>query len=149
MVCHALSSELSLFTSIISHSISMKSLFASGRLSGSASQHHLASFLYSSGAESGIGGRSPSIMLHTKSLLNCLFLKGGSPVAIKYIMIPKEYTSDFRVNLQVWKTSGAIKGKTPRMFECDSREFVDCDKPRSHMNDSVSSSFSCKTMFPP
>src|SRR5581483_4001404 len=112
-------SELS-STSFLSLSISPKSVHAfSGRLSGSASQHRSASFLYSSGAESGIDGRSPPIMLHTKSLSNCLSLKGGSPVAIKYIMIPKEYTSDFFVNLQVWKTSGAIKGKTPRMAEFD------------------------------
>src|SRR5437870_8279714 len=110
----------------ISLSISLQSVPPfSGRLPGSASQHRSASFLYSSGAESGIDGRSPPIMSHTKSLSNCLSLKGGSPVAIKYLMIPKEYTSDFRVNLQVWKTAGAIKGKTPRMVEFDSCEFTD------------------------
>src|SRR6185312_6620445 len=100
---------LSLSTSSKSSPVSLVSVHASGRLSGSASQHRSASFLYSSGAESGIDGRSPPIMLHTKSLSNCLSLKGGSPVAIKYIMIPKEYTSDFRVNFHVSKTSGAIK----------------------------------------
>src|SRR6185369_1605935 len=129
-----LSSELSFFTSSRSWSISCTRLDKFGRLSGSASQHRSASFLYSSGAESGIDGRSPLIISHAKSLLNCLSLKGGSPVAIKYIMIPKEYTSDFFVNLQVWKTSGAIKGKTPRIVEVDSCEFTDRERPRSHIN---------------
>ena len=46
-------------------------------------------------AESGIGGHSPPIMSHINSISNCLSLKGGSPVAIKCIIIPKEYTSDF------------------------------------------------------
>src|SRR5438874_12846893 len=99
MVFHALSSELS--TRLISALISSISVCAFGRLSGSASQHRSASFLYSSGAESGIGGRSPPIISHIKPLSNCLFLKGGSQVAIKYIMIPKEYTSDGSVNLRV------------------------------------------------
>src|SRR6185437_7670981 len=138
---HALSSELSSESSelsSISSSILTQSCHESGRLSGSASQHRSASFLYSSGAESGIGGRSPSIISRIKLVSNCLSLKGGSPVAIKYIMIPKEYTSDFFVNLRVWKTSGAIKGKTPRMVEFDLREFTDCERPRSHMNGNIS-----------
>src|SRR6185369_17773432 len=97
-------------------------------------QHRSASFLYSSGAESGIDGRSPPIISHAKSLSNCLSLKGGSPVATKYITRPKEYMSDFFVNLRVWKTSGAIKGRTPRMveFDIDPREFTDRERPRSH-----------------
>src|SRR6185312_10475185 len=145
-----LSSELSLSISLTSSLILFQSVSASGRLSGSASQHRSASFLYSSGAESGIDGRSPPIMSHTKSLSNCLSLKGGSPVAIKYIMIPKEYMSDFVVNLHVWKTSGAIKDKTPRMVELDSREFTDRERPRSQINDRVTNLLSsCKTMFPP
>src|SRR6185312_1589953 len=100
MVSHT-SSGLLLFISLTRSRISLQSIDASGRLSGSASQHHPASFLYSSGAESGIVGRSPPIISHIKLLSNCLSLNGGSPVAIKYIIIPKEYTSDFRVNLQV------------------------------------------------
>src|SRR6185312_16173119 len=144
MVFHMLS-KLSLSVSSISLRILVQSPCASGRLSGSASQHCSVSFLYSSGAESGIDGRSPYIIPHIKSLSNCLSLKGGSPVAIKYMIMPKEYMSDFWVNLQVWKTSGAIKGKTPRMAEFDSREFTDRERPRSHMNGVLS----CETMFPP
>src|SRR5207237_7520328 len=144
MIFHTLSSELSLPNSLISLSISSESPHAPGRLSGSASQHRSASFLYSSGAESGIDGCSPPIISHTKSLSNCLSLKGDSPVALKYIMIPNEYTSDFFVNLQVWKTSGAINGKTPRMVEFDSREFTDRESPRSHMNGSMKRVSSCK-----
>src|SRR6185312_11878604 len=136
MIFHMLSSELSASTFLISSSILFNSASPPlNRLSGSASQHRSASFLYSSGAESGIDGRSPSIILHTKSLSNCLSLKGDLPVAIKYIMIPKEYTSDFRVNLRVWKTSGAIKGKVPRMV--DLHEFTDRERPKSHMNEPV------------
>src|SRR6185312_11154669 len=100
MVFHMLLLELSFLASSVSLSISLKSVCTSGRSSGSASQHRSASFLYFSGAESGIDGRSPPIISHTKSLSNCLSLKGG-PVAIKYIMIPKEYMSDFVVNLHV------------------------------------------------
>src|SRR6185312_8772487 len=132
-------SELSVFTSSRSLEISLQSAPPfSGRLSGSASQHRSASFLYSSGAESGIDGRNPPIILHIKSPSNCLSLKGGSPVAIKCIIIPKEYTSDFRVNLRVRKTSGAIKDKSPWMFAFDLREFTDRERPRSHINDFVS-----------
>src|SRR6185312_16380553 len=127
-------SKLSLSTSVRRLKISFqRSVSASGRLSGSASQHCSASFLYSSGAESGIDGRSPPIISHIKLVSNCLSLNGGSPVAIKCIIIPKEYTSDFFVNLRVWKTSGAIKGKTPRMVEFDSHECTDRERPRSHM----------------
>src|SRR6185312_10917856 len=136
-------------TLIIRLLISSQSLSASGRLSGSASQHRSASFLYSSGAESGINGRSPPIISHTKSLSNSLFRKGGSLVAIKYIIIPKEYMSDFCINLQVWKTSGAIKGRTPRMVDFDSREFSDRERPRSQINEFILYVLSCKTMFPP
>src|SRR6185436_13866388 len=105
-----------------------------------ASQHCLASFLYSSGVESGIDGHSLSIILHIKLASNFLSLKGGSPVAIKYIMIPKEYMSDFWVYLHIliWKTSGAVKGKTLRMSEFDLCEFTDQDNPRLHMNDFIS-----------
>src|SRR6185437_15953201 len=99
MVFHVLSSELLSSTSPMSLRISPQSVHASGHLSGSALQHCSASFLYSSGAESGIDGRSPPIISHAKPLSNCLSLKGGSPVAIKYMTMPKEYTSDFRVNL--------------------------------------------------
>src|SRR6185436_4810496 len=91
-------------------------------------QHHntmQASFLYSFGAESGIVGRSPPMISHTKPLLNCLSLNGGSPVAIKCIIIPKEYISDFFVNLPVSKISGAIKGKTPRIVTFRSCKFTD------------------------
>src|SRR6185369_5618607 len=102
--------ELFLFTSLVRLRISSKSVCALGRLSGSASRHCSASFLYSSGAEPGITGRNPSQTRIAKHLSNDHSLNGGSPVAIKYIMIPKEYTSDFCVNLQVWKTSGAING---------------------------------------
>src|SRR5690242_15507200 len=98
MVFHSLSSKSPLSTSLIS--LQSASPFF-GRLSGSASQHRSASFLYSSGAESGIDGRSPPIISYSKFLSNSLSLKGGSPLAIKYIIIPKEYMSDFLVNLQV------------------------------------------------
>src|SRR5437764_3940303 len=124
---------LSSFASYVSLSISFQTVLASGRLSGSASQHRSASFLYSSGAESGICGRSPSIISRIKLASNCLSLKGGLPVAIKYIIIPKEYTSDFRVYLRVWKTSGAIKGISHRMLEFDSHEFTDRKEPRSQI----------------
>src|SRR5205809_5252340 len=103
MAFHVLSLELSLFTFLTRLLIQFSnSVPFFGRLSGSASQHRSAIFLYSSGAESGIRGRSPSIISRIKLVSICLSLKGGSPVAIKYIMIPKEYTSDFRVNLRVW-----------------------------------------------
>src|SRR5438105_12007448 len=101
MVFHTLLSESSLSTSLISLRKSSQSVFVLGRLSGSASQHRSASFLYSSGAESGIVGRSPPIISHTKPLSNSLSLKGGSPVAIKYIIIPREYMSDSCVNSHV------------------------------------------------
>ena len=59
---------------------------AFGRLPGSASQNCTASFLYSSGAAAGIVSQNPDILLY----IELLSLNGNSPVAIKYIIIPKE-----------------------------------------------------------
>src|SRR5688572_17830851 len=134
MVCQTLLlSDLSVSASPMMFRISFQnSSLSLGRLFGSASQQRSASFLYLSGAESGIVGRSPPTMSHAKSLSNNRSLKGGSPVATKYIIIPKEYISDALVNLRVLKTSGAIKGKTPPIFELDS-DLVERERPRSQM----------------
>src|SRR5438128_11825390 len=82
IVFHTLSSFFSTSSASL-RIISQSSLPFFGRLLGSASQHCPASFLYSSGAESGISGRSPlQIRIANKLSSEDQSLKGGSPLAI-------------------------------------------------------------------
>ena len=74
-------------------------------------QHHNTAWQVS-GAESGIVGRSPPIIIAYMKFIKFSISKMVSPVAITYLIMSKEYMSNFFVNLRVWKTSGgAIKGK--------------------------------------